>query len=531
MTEALPVFKSWVPTWMIRVTIFIVILPGLLLFGLSTASASGAGGYYGIEPADVQYSMIAFYAAVAGFFALERRFFAFTASREYFLICVLLEVITSYVCLHANHLFILLIFRFLQGMANCMSTSICITLIFGSLRSERAREIGYSVFYGMLLCITPLSTIFTAPILDAYDFNVLYKFIIFSFLPGSILLLLIMNNVRLTKKSPLYQLDFYSFILYSTALCLIGYVLLYGQQYYWFEDTRIIWASVAIALLLVVSIIRQQHLRRPYLNLDVFKHRNFVVGVVMIFILYIIRGALGITSTYFAVVIGMDPIHIGWLMVANIVGIVLGILISSRLVIMKRPMRLTWIYGFAFMLVFHVWMWFLFSSQANEDTFIVPLMLQGIGAGLLMTPIIVFMISSVPGHLANSASATGVFFRFTGFCSSIAVVNYFQLKQKTEHVNRFQDHLSSLNGAVSDRIMVYSRGLTGKGMLPDQAAKAARGLLNRSVDTQASIRAMMDYYLLISLLIIVVILVIAILPYINKTTINLRTKQPAPVGY
>lgn len=531
MSKVLPVFKSWVPVWLIRITIFIVIIPGLLLFGLSTASGPGAAGYYGIEPADVQYSMIAFYAAVAGFFALERRFFVFTATREYFLICIILQVLTCYVCVHTNHLYIMLIFRFLQGMSNCMSTSICITLIFGSLHSERAREIGYSVFYGLLLCITPISTIITAPILDAFDFNVLYKFIVFAYLPGSIMLLLIMNNVRLNRKMPLYQLDFYSFIMYSVMLCLIGYVLLYGQQYYWLEDSRIRWGLAASVLLMILCIVRQLHLRRPYLNLDVFKYRNFTVGVFMIFMLYIVRGALGMTSLYFATVLGMDPIHIGWLMLANIAGIAIGTLISSRLVIMKRPMRLIWIYGFMLMLIFHVWMWFLFSTQADGDTFIIPLSLQGMGAGMLMTPVIMFMISAVPPHLANSASATGVFFRFTGFCSSIAVVNYFQLKHKSDHINRFQEHLSSLNGVVAERLAVYSRGLTAKGMLPDQAGKVARGLLNRSVDTQASLRAMMDYYLFISILIGAVLLIIALFPYLNRTTINLKSKQPAPVGY
>src|SRR3954447_23383120 len=76
MVNKIPVFKSWVPEWMIRAVIFIVVLPSMALFGLSTANGAAATGYYGIEPADVQYSMIVFYAAVASFFALERRFFS-----------------------------------------------------------------------------------------------------------------------------------------------------------------------------------------------------------------------------------------------------------------------------------------------------------------------------------------------------------------------------------------------------------------------------------------------------------------------
>lgn len=531
MSLVLPVFKSWVPVWLIRITIFTVLFPGLLMFGLSTASAPAAAGYYGIEPADVQYSMIIFYAAVAGFFALERRFFVFTATREYFLLSNIIQIITAYICYHTSNLYILFLFRFIQGMSNCMSTSICITLMFSSLRTERAREIGYSVFYGLLLCITPLSTIITAPIIDAFDFNVLYKFIIYAYLPGCILLLIIMNNVRLNKKIPLYQLDWYSFFIYSLLLCLLGYILAYGQQYYWFQDVRILRSTVAIVLLLGLHIIRQLHVRRPYLNLAVFKHRNFNVGVFMIFILYIVRGALGITSVYFASVLGMDPIHIGYLMVANIGGIMIGALVSSRLIVMKRPMRLVWIYGFLLLLIFHVWMWFLFTTQADAVIFIIPLMIQGMGAGMLMTPIIVFMISSVPEHLGSSASATGVFFRFSGFCGSIALVNYFQLQHKSDHVNRFQEQLNGLNGLVTERLSLYSRTLTGKGVAPDQASKIARGLLSKAIDSQAQLRTMMDYYLLISIVLVMVLLIIALFPYLNRTRINLRRKQPAPASY
>jgi DHA2 family multidrug resistance protein len=531
MSAVLPVFRSWVPVWLIRITIFMVIAPGLLLFGLSTASAIGAAGYYGIEPADVQYSMIAYYAAVAGFFALERRFFIFTATREYFLICITIQIFTAYVCFHTHNLHTLFIFRFIQGMANCMTTSICITLIFGSLHSERAREIGYSVFYGLLLCITPISVIVTAPILDAFDFNVLYKFIIFAFLPGSLLLLIIMNDVRLNRKIPLYQLDFYSFVIYSGVLSLLGYILVYGQQYYWFQDKRILWAACGTVVLLVILVVRQLHQRRPYMNLEVFKYRNFNLGVFLIFVLYIIRGAFGITSLYFSGILGMDPIHLGYMMIINMAGIVLGVLISSRLITMKRPVRLVWVYGFILLLVFHVWMWFLFSTQADPSTFVIPLMLQGMGAGMLMTPIIVYMISSVPAHLSSSASAAGVFFRFTGFCSSIALLNYFQLRQKADHINRFQEELSGINGMVTERLAIYNRALTAKGVAPEEAVKIAKGLLNKSVENQASLRMMMDYYLFISIIIGIVLLLIALFPYLNRTKINLRSSQPAPASY
>ena len=508
-----------------------VILPSMGLFGLSTANGAAAAGYYGIEPADVQYSMVVFYAAVASFFALERRFFTFIAVKQYLVISTIIQVFTSYVCYNTHNLHLLFVFRFLQGMANCASTSICITLIFNRLSSERAREIGYSVFYCILLCISPFTTLVTAPVIDAFDFNVLYKAIIFLYIPGSVLLFAIMNNVRLNRKFPLYQIDWPSFIIYALALCLIGYVLVYGQQYYWLQDRRIAISVVAIVLLLGIHIIRQLKLKRPYLTLEVFNYRNYKIGALLVFILYICRGAFGVVSTYFGTVLGMDPIHIAYMLLVNMLGIILSVIVASRLIVMKKPMRFVWMAGFAFLLAFHVWMQFLFSTQANASAFIVPLFIQGVGAGMLMTPIIVFMVSSVPPHLGGAASATGVFFRFTGFCSSIALINYFSLAKQSEHYNRFQHTLTELNPGVIQQITGYRQLLISRGMAPDQAAKAANGLLARSVHAQTQLRYAMDYYQLISWVILIVILLIALYPYINRTVVNVKANQPAPASY
>lgn len=531
MSAVLPVFKSWVPVWLIRLTIFLAIIPGIILFGLSSVNITAASGYYGIEPADVQYSMLVFYAALCGFYALERRFFIFTATREYFLLSIILQVCTAYICYHTHNVYVLFIFRFVEGMANCMASSICITLIFGSLKNERSREIGYSVFYGMLLCLSPFSTYMTAPILDAFDYNVLYKFIIYAYLPGGVLLLIIMNNVRLNRKIPLYQLDIYSFIIYSLILLLIGYMMAYGQQYYWFDDPRIIKAGLAALALILLLVFRQLNLKRPYLNLQVFKHRNFKVGMILITFLYLVRGSFVIISNYFTTVLGMDPIHLGYMMLYNVAGIALGALISSRMIILKRPTRLVWMYGFFCLLVFHVWMWFLFSTQADASTFVAPLLLQGIGAGLLMMPIIAFSVSAVPVYLSSSASAVGVFFRFLSFSGSIAIVNYFQLQQKSNHYNRFQDHLSGLNVQLTERLAGYTQQMTAKGVPADQALKMSRVLLNKSIDIQAQLRAMMDYYFFVSILIVVVLLLIAVFPFLSKTKINVKSSQPSPVSF
>lgn len=531
INNPVPVIKSWAPDWLVKATIFLVVLPSMGLFGLSNANSSVATGFYGFEPADIQYSMIIFYAAVASFTALERRFFNFVAVKEYLLLGAILQIVTSYVCYKTSSLPVLLIFRFLQGMANCATTSICLTLIFNRLKSERAREIGYSIFYCMLLCISQFTTMITAPVIDAYDYNVLYKAIIFTYLPGTSMLFFMLNNVRFSRRFPLYQIDWASFVIYASGLCLIGYVLVYGQQLNWFEDPRIVRSTILIGILVAIHVIRQLKMKRPYLNLAVFKYRNFKVGALLVFVLYICRGALALSNNFFTTALGMDPIHLSEMLLFNSAGIIVSVIIAARLVIMNKPMRFIWMAGFIFLLVFHLWMRFLFANQANESAYFIPLFLQGMGAGTLMTPIIIFMVSSVPPQLGGTASATGVFFRFCGFCTSIAMINYFSIVKQTEHLNRFQQEITSLDPATVQKLSAYKQMLIGKGMPADRATTLSNVLLNRSVHAQTQLRYAMDYYELISWIILAIIIIIALYPYINRTIVDVKSNQPASASF
>lgn len=531
MSKIIPVFKTWVPEWLIRLTLLLVVLPGLTLFVLSISNVNAAAGYYGVSPNDALYTCIIFYAGMASFVVLEGRFFRYIASKEYFLICVLLLMATCYLCYSTHSFSLLLIFRYSQGLLTCGTLSITLTLMFSRLHSERAREIGYSVVYGILLSVIPFSIAATSSTIDAYNFNILYKVALYSYLPGAVLMFTFMNNIRFNRKLPLYQLDWPSFLIYTVGFCLAGYVAVYGQQYEWFDDKRILMALLTVGILIVIFIVRQRNLKRPYIYLQVFKNRNFILAVFLLYVLYIARGAFGITTSFMGTVLGLDPIHIGHLMMYNIAGIIAAVIISSRLVLMKKSMRQIFIYGFAILLIFHVFMCFIFTTQVDESDLILPVVLQGLGAGMLMTPIILFLVSSSPAKYGSTGSAVGIFVRFSGFCSSIVLINYFQLYRQNDHLNRFQDQLSVLNPAVEQKLTAIRLSLIGKGIAPDLADKMANNVFNRSISIQAQLRFALDYYQMISWLLLGVLLMIILSPHINRTIINLGSKRPAPIAY
>lgn len=528
MDNGIPIFRPWAPQWMVKVILFLLLLPSIVLFFLPLANINAAAGYYGSEPADIQFAVALFYAGYVGFYSLERRFFTYLAAKEYFILFTFLEIVTSFICYHTNEVFILFPVRFIQGMLFSCTVNLALSLMFTRLHSERAREISFSVFFGLLLCAVPFNNFVTADLIDSYNFNIVYKGALFSYLPCLVLLLVTMNKVRLNVRFPLYKLDWQSFSMYSTVLCLIGYIMIYGQEYYWLEDTRIRYSAIAIGGLIAVNILRQKVMKRPYIDLRVFRFNNFKIGLLVLFIMFICRFAVGVTNNFFITVLRFDPMHVSYINLFNLAGLVAGVIIACCMILQKKRIRYTWMAGFLLLLVFHTGMFFLFDIQADEFNYFIPLFIQGLGVGIIMVPVIVYSIASVPVSLGPSASAVCLAVRYMGFCVSIAIINYLELFEKSRHYNAFQDHLTHVDPMVWNNFHKQSTSLMARGLEHGRAIKAGNKLLVDSINRQGQLRFAMDYYELMSYLIIGILLLIALFPYLNKTKVYLRSRRLSP---
>ena len=150
MDSAFSIFKNWVPEWLMKIILFSLLLPSIVLFFLPLANINAAAGYYGSEPADMQFAVALFYAGYVGFYSLERRFFIYMATKEYFITFTFLEILTTFICYYTQSLYILFPLRFIQGMLFSSTVNLSISMMFTRLHSERAREISFSVFFGLI---------------------------------------------------------------------------------------------------------------------------------------------------------------------------------------------------------------------------------------------------------------------------------------------------------------------------------------------------------------------------------------------
>lgn len=514
---------------MITAVVFLVLCTVNLLLGISTVNINAAAGFYGAEPADISYTMLAFYAGLASFGAVERRLATHLPVKPYLLIafCFLtLLSLASYVTPDIHWLFV---YRFMQGLCCNSIVNISLALLFASMRTERSREIGFSIFYGLLLVLAPLAAFITTGVVDDYNFNAVYLVGAALPVPGILLLYCMLENGYLAKrKQQLYQLEWHSFILFSMMLLAVAYLCVYGQQEEWFDSARIRCCVAVILLLLVVHAFRQRSLKRPFLHIEVWIFRNFRIGLLLITMLYLARGGINVSLAYFTTVAGMDPMQCNTMMLANVAGAVTGVFVASRMLLALHHIRMMLFQGFGLMMVFYGWMYFLFSAQAEPDSFIIPLFLHGAGAGLLITPVVLFTVSSVPPQLSASAALTGMSVRFLGTSISLGLISHFQLALGKLHYDKIIPELTTAAPLTRQRISLYEQVLQRQGLSLGESAKVAVKLLEKQASGVSYTRFAMDYYFGMAMLMAVMLVLVFLLPLINKTWIEIKNKSLLP---
>lgn len=521
------IFKNWVPEWLIKLILFSGIMPSMVLFFLPSANINVTAGFYGCQPSDVQFLIVLFYAGFVGFYVLERRFFEFMPTKTYYIIFNLLQIVNCLLMYAIKDIEWVYGLRFFQGMIFASAVNLSISNIFSRLKSDRAKEGSYVIFFGMLLCSSPFNTFVTADFIDSFNFDEIYLYAAWSFFPGLIMIMLSMKSMRKIKAYPLWSLDYASFILYSLLIISFGYMMVYGQEMYWFYDNRILFAFLFMVTLILIFGIRQHYLKRIYIHLEIFRSKNFLLGCLVLFIMYIERFSLAISNQYFTQELNFDPIHLSTIQWFNIAGIVLGVTISFYSLIAKRSVKWMWSFGFLCLLTFHQIMFFSFESDGNEYYFYVPLVLHGVGVGLIMVPTILFVISSVKKHCGISAAAFCLAIRYLGYTSSIGLQNFFNLFAKSYHQEAFNSQTQVSNPIFRDYVNYEIGSLVHKGMQFKEKAGAFK-LLAQQVRKQSFVRYAMDYYEWMSLISIVLIMIILFFPSLKNMYKKMKNNIISP---
>ncbi|PSL29131.1 MFS transporter [Chitinophaga ginsengisoli] len=518
----IPVFKPWVSEWMARSVIFAILMTCLFSFAFYSSPVA-AMGFYGIQPADVQYAMVVVYGSTVAFLALDFRIVKYFAPRKYLIMALAVNATCSIICFHVKSWSLFVICQFVQGIICALMSGIVLQLTFPRLESTRARVIAYSLLYGSIQISVQFYSIYASVVLYFYDFNWLFYGLNIMLIILTFIVLLTMNGkARFTKKIPLYQVDWLGYLFYVSFILMVGYMLIYGRQLGWFDSPLIVRLCFISLIIFTLFVIRELKLKRPLINLQIFKVRNFVIGLLLLFTFYIFKGSTGLAYGYLEVILGNDPISTIPIWIAVIAGTVLSMFVTSRFVLMGYNLIRIIIAGFGLMALYYAYMILFVSVQGETVDFILPMFIYGAATGVLFVPIVLFTTSAAPPKIAVNASLIGILARFTGFTASLVLNTELQLIFKSAVREKMRETLVDINPQLPVVLMDIQNKYINAGNDIYTARGVSGAYFNRLVGQQILARTTRDYYDLMFVGVVCVIVVLLLVPQIQHVVLRLK---------
>jgi EmrB/QacA subfamily drug resistance transporter len=288
-----------------------------------------------------------------------------------------------------------------------------------------------------------------------------WRYVFFVNLPfGVIAFLLTLAVVPESKdRQARHRLDAAGVILSSLAVFALTWGFIEGPRYGWWRPTHaLVIGGVTVrplglsvvpllfagAAALAAGFVLYERRRRaePLVDLSLFRVRNYSVGMVTGVILnFALMGAMFLLPLYGQAVLGIDPLHMGTLMLpfafALLVVSPLAGILSDR--IGGRPLLVA---GLVILAVSD-----LLIARFRVDTrmaeLILPFAVMGVGMGLSMTPLTNLTLYGVPAAKAGGASGLISTMRQIGAVMGVAI---FSVALQGSMGTAIQAHVADVKG-------------------------------------------------------------------------------------
>ncbi|WP_433836220.1 MFS transporter [Flavobacterium anhuiense] len=499
-------FKQWITAYpvLMRVCLYFILLSGLAPFGIFAMTSTYALSLAGAQPEDMSFALLVTYVGILVTLPVQFRFLRYFETRSYLLLNIIAGILLSAACMSISDMIFFTIIRFFQGIIICNIAGCMLIIIFSILKSEKTQVIGSSVFYGSILSSGALIGLAVSLVVPSYDWNRIYTYFMIYQVLTLILSILIFKAHAGHKRYPLYQIDWIGCILFITAGLTIAYTMIYGPKYYWFEDEGIITSALVSLITISCFVMRLLTAKRPLVNLDVFKNRNFILGLVLLAFYYGVKDSINLIYSYTAVVLRWETNDTLLLAMINVAGLVIAMALTAQLLLKYRH-HITYFFlaGFGFMLIYHIIILEILTPDLSFTDLIMPVFFQGAASGSLMVPIIVFTLSSAPSYTGTTGVVVAAYTRFTSTLNSVAGFYTLQLYYNQSHKE------SLLSGIIAENVMVMER-LNSYG----------QSALNRTIIIQSQLLTIRSVFFFAAESIAAVLILIFLLPSLNKTILH-----------
>lgn len=387
-----------------RLLVAIAIGPAGCLQGMDTFATAVAMprmmGALSATIMEISWVLTAYLVASAMFTPLYAWLSRVIGIKRMFLIVITGFIACSILVSQASTVFELVAYRFIQGAFGAGINPLSIQVVlaafptshhgpaFGWLKTGRNSAVVLGPLIGGILT-------------ELFDWRVVY---LMNVPFGILAFILIQNLLPPDKQAARKRFDFFGFLALSVAIAFIQLVLNRGAKMDWFASSSIVTYSLIGLAALYVFLVHAITALHPYLNLRVFKNREFTIAVLFgFFSNFLLYGYAGLLPPILQNQLGYPVIEAGVILMARGVGSIFASLAAGT-VMMKYHPKVPIAVG---MVITAVSTGTLSTLTPTTDTLplYIAIFLQGFGIGGMATAIMTAAFMTLPASLrADGAS-------------------------------------------------------------------------------------------------------------------------------
>jgi len=497
--------------WLIALTVTLATFMEILDTAIANVSLPHIAGSLSASHEESTWVLTSYLVSNAIILPISAWLSTIIGRKRFYMTCVALFTVSSFLCGLAPSLGMLIFFRVLQGVGGGGLQPSEQAILADTFPASK-RGMAFAV-YGMAVVLAPA----IGPTLGGYiTDNYNWRWIFYINVPIGLLSLFLTN--RLVEDPPFLKCeqqrrrgiraDYVGLGLLTLAIASLQIALDKGQESDWFSSRWITSLVITAGYAFVVWIVWEWHHPNPVVDIRMFKRRNFAtamffsftVGIVLYGTTVMIPQFLQVQLGYPAVMAGEALAGGGFVMLCVLPFV--GTLVS------RVDPRKMMAFGFVSISAAMYYMSTLFSLTMDFRAAFLMRTLQMFGLAFIFVPQNVLAYVGVPREKNNQISSMNSFMRNVGGSIGIALISTSIARVAQRRRFSMVAHATPGTPQYDSLVAGLSKTFEGKGAGSVDATHQAYGLVSSIIDRQATTTA---YVEVISILAVIILCLVPFL--------------------